>query len=152
MRDTVLAGTFAGIAGGLFYQVFVWVLLLSGIAQTTPFRLGAYVLVRPGVNLSSLPAQGLGAAQHFALASLFGIIIVYLLRLVGTDFLAVKGLVYGGIIYFLIYGVLAKAVIPVHILQPDLTTSIVHLFGNLFFGLTTTYIAGYLVRAAGARS
>jgi len=146
MRDTAVKGLIAGIAGGLFFQVFVWIFYLMGIAASTPFRLGAYILIRPGLDIGSLPAQGLGAVQHFALSALLGVITVYILRLMGPDFSGVKGLVFGGLIYFLVYGVLAKAVIPVQILQPNLATSIVYLFGNLFFGLTTTSVAGYLVR------
>lgn len=145
MRDSVVKGVFAGVAGGMFYQIFVWIFNMMGIAATTPFQLGAYVLVKPGLDISSLPAQGLGAVQHFALASLLGVIILYLLRFIGTDFLGIKGLFYGGTVYFLIYGLLAKTVIPVNILQPDLATSVVYLFGNLFFGLTATYVAGYLI-------
>lgn len=67
MRDSMVAGVLAGIAGGLFYQIFVWISYLMGIAKITPFQLSAYVLIKPGLGISSLPAQGLGMALHFAL-------------------------------------------------------------------------------------
>jgi len=146
MRDSALTGIIAGVIGGIAYQSFMYVFYLVGISETTPFHLGAYILLRPGLDISAVPAQALGMVQHLANSSLLGLIAVYLLRYMGTDYLWLKGLAFGGVIYFLIYGVIAKAVIPVHILQPNLSTSTAYMFGNLLFGLLTTFAVAYQLK------
>jgi len=113
MRDSAIKGLFSGIAGGIAYQVFVWVFYLWNIANITPFQLGAYILIPPGSDITTLSAQGLGMIQHFANSSLLGLIAVFLLRLFGNDYIWIKGVSYGAVLYFLIYGVIAKAIIPV---------------------------------------
>lgn len=136
-KDTFVIGVIAGIVGGTVYQGFVWVFYLIGIAKITPYHLGAYILIKPGSDITSISSQLLGMVQHYALSVLFAVIALYLLRIMGTDYAWLKGLFWGAIIYFLVYGLLAKAVIPVGILQPDLVTSTIFMFGNVIFGVVT---------------
>lgn len=146
MRDSIVTGTVAGLFGAVTFQAFIWIFYLTGVAKTTPFHLGAYISLKPGYNVSAVPAQALGAANHLVLGTLLGLVAVILLHKVGTDHPWLKGLTFGGTIHFLIYGVLAKTVIPVQILQPDLATSTVFLFGNLIFGLITILIAAHYLQ------
>ncbi|MBS4025893.1 MAG: hypothetical protein KGZ96_09495 [Clostridia bacterium] len=142
-KDTTVFGVLAGVLGGTAYQGFVWIFYLIRIAKITPYQIGAYVLIKPGLDITSFSAQLLGMVQHYANSALLAIIALYLLRLMGTDYAWLKGLSFGGVIYFLLYGVIAKAVVPVGILQPDLSTSAVFMFGNLIFGLVTVLTLVY---------
>lgn len=146
MRDSAVKGILSGVAGGIAYQVFVWVFYLLGIADITPFQVGAYILIKPGLDITTLSAQALGMVQHFANSCILGLIAVLVIRWLGSDYLWIKGVSYGAVIYFLLYGVIARTIIPVRVLQPNLSTSAVFLFGNLAFGVTTTLVAGYLLR------
>lgn len=76
--------------------------------------------------------------QHYALSTIIAVIAFYCLQKIGTDYLLFKGFVFGLAVYFLVYGWLAKTVIPVEVLQPDLATSVVYLLGNLIYGITMT--------------
>lgn len=147
MRDSIFAGVVAGIVGGTLDQAIVWALSLLGIAKVTPLQLGAYVVTRPGTDITALPAQALGAVPHYALSFLFGVIGVLMLRRFGTDHLGIKGLTYGAVVYFLAYSLVGRATFPVPLLQPDPATSVAFLFGNLAFGLATVFTAGYFLEA-----
>lgn len=81
--------------------------------------------------------------QHFANCALVALIGIYFIRLVGNDYLWIKGIAYGAVIYYIIYGGIAKFVIPANILQPDLITSTIFMIGNLIFGLTSTLTSNY---------
>ncbi len=136
-KDSIVLSVLAGILGGTAYQVFVWIFYLMGIAKITPYQLGAYVLIKPGLDITLLSSQLLGMVQHYAISTLIAFIALQFLRFIGTDNAYLKGLSAGAIIYFLVYGLLAKAVVPVSILQPDFATSTIFMFGNLIFGLVT---------------
>jgi len=58
----------------------------------------------------------------------------------GFDYFKIKGLTFGGIIYFILYGVIGRFIIPVSLLQPDLTTSTIFMLGNLLYGLTVATV------------
>lgn len=136
--DTAVVGVLAGVLGGTTHQLFMWVFYLMKIAKITPFQLGAYVAIKPGLDITSIPAQLLGMLQHYALSTIIAVIAFYCLQKIGTDYLLFKGFVFGLAVYFLVYGWLAKTVIPVEVLQPDLATSVVYLLGNLIYGITMT--------------
>lgn len=136
--DTATLGVLAGVVGGTVHQALVWLFYLMGIAKITPYQLGAYVVIKPGLDITSFSAQLLGMLQHYALSTIVAIIMLYCLQQIGTDFLLLKGFLFGLALYFLIYGWLAKTVIPVDVLQPDFATSVVYLFGNLIFGIVAT--------------
>ncbi len=138
-RDTAVLGIVAGILGGTVYQVFIWMFYLMGFAKITPFQLGAYISVKPGSDITLLSAQLLGMVQHYSLSILVAVIALYLLRQIGIDHAWLKGLALGAIINLFIYGLTAKAVIPVSVLQPDLATSTIYMFAHLIFGLVIVF-------------
>ena len=144
--DTAVLGVITALVGGTAYQVFVWFFYLLGIAKITPFQIGAYIFIRPGLDFTSLPAQLLGMVQHYSLSTILAFITSYCLQKIGTDYLLLKGLLLGITIYFLFFGVLAKFVVPVEILQPDFATSVVYLFGNLVFGIAASQVLSRLAK------
>jgi len=135
--DTAVVGVLAGIVGGTAHQLFMWVFYLMGTAKITAFQLGAYVAIKPGLDITSIPAQLLGMLQHYALSTILAVFAFYCLQKIGTDYLLLKGLLFGVAVHFIVYGWLAKTAIPVDILQPDFATSVVFLFSHLVFGVAS---------------
>jgi len=140
MKDIFIRSSIAGCLGGLIYQVFVWIFYLLNIAKITPFQIGAYMLVKPGSDFTMLLNQLLGSVQHFTNCIILAFIAAAIAELIGLDHFILKGVAYGGILYFLIYGVIGRYIIPVSLLQPDLATSTTFLAGNLLYGLTVVSV------------
>jgi hypothetical protein len=146
MRDSAVTGIISGIIAGLTFQVFVWTFYVLGIADTTPSLLGTYVAVNPGAEVTSFYAQTIGIVIHLTLSTFLGVIAVYMIHLMGNDYLWVKGIAFGAMAYLFIYGAIAKLIVPVQILQPNLATSGVFLIGHLIFGIITVNIAGHYLK------
>lgn len=146
MRDSAVTGLISGIVGGIVHQVFIWTFYSLGIADVTPSLLGAYIAVKPGADITSLSAQTIGMVVHLTTSISLGVIAVYLIRLMGDDYLWVKGVAYGAVIYLLLWGAIAKLVVPVQVLQPNLATSGVFLVSHLIFGMITISLAGYYLK------
>ena len=140
MNDKVSIAIRSGLLGGLAYQVFGWVFKQAGLAKITPFEVGAYTLLKPGSDIFSIQAQALGSVQHFANSVLIATMILYIIKLMDSNYTALNGVFAGIIIYFLLYGVIAKLVVPVDILQPDYSTSVVFLFGNIVYGIVANVV------------
>lgn len=140
MKNIFIRSSIAGCLGGLIYQVFVWIFYLLDIAKITPFQIGAYMLVKPGSDFTMPLNQLLGSVQHFSNSIILAFIPAAIADYIGLDHFIFKGVVYGGIIYFLIYGVIGRYIIPVSLLQPDLATSATFLAGNLLYSLTVTSV------------
>lgn len=143
-KDTAITAIISGGIAGLVYQGFVWLFYIFGVAKINPFQIGAYVMVQPGVDITSIPAQALGFVQHTVHSIFLAAIAIYVLRLIGLDHWFLKGLAFGGLLYFFLYGIASRFVIPPSIYQPDVATSTVFLFGNLIFGLVSVYIINQL--------
>ncbi len=73
-------------------------------------------------------------------------IAVYLIRSMGDDYLWVKGVALGAGVYIFLYGFIAKLVVPVQVLQPNLATSGVFLVGHIIFGMITFFLAGHFLK------
>ncbi len=140
MKDIVIRSSIAGCLGGLIYQIFVWVFYLFGIAKITPYQVGAYMLVQPASDHTMLFNQLLGSVQHFSNSIFFAFIAASISKLIGLDYFILKGLAFGAILYFILYGVIGRFIMPVSLLQPDVGTSVIFLIGNLLYGLTVATV------------
>ncbi|NLM21018.1 MAG: hypothetical protein GX207_04635 [Peptococcaceae bacterium] len=144
MKDIFIRSLIAGCLGGLIYQMFVWVFYLFDLAKITPFQIGAYMLVKPGSDFTMIFNQLLGSVQHFSNSILIAFVIAAIAERIGLDHFILKGTALGGILYFIIYGVVGRYIIPVSLLQPDLVTSTIFLAGNLLYGLTVVSVLATL--------
>lgn len=145
MRDSGVIGLISGIAGGIIFQLFIWIFYLFGFAGVTPSQIGTYLFAHT-TQITTLSAQIIGMTAHLTNSALLGVIAVYILRLMGTDYLWVKGVAYGSAIHLLVYGAILKIFIPVKVLQPNLTTSLVFLISHILFGIVTAAVAGHYLR------
>ncbi|MEW6182396.1 MAG: hypothetical protein AB1500_04360 [Bacillota bacterium] len=140
MQDTIYTGAIAGISGGLVKLTVGLSLYVIGVAETTILHQAAFAFLPEGAAINSAPALVIGLVVHSVLAALLGVIGVYILRL--------TGLLYGGLLWVVVYGDLAAHLVPLRLLRPDLATVVTMLFNHLAFGLTTFYAAGRLRAAA----
>jgi len=113
MKDIVIRASIAGCLGGLIYQTFVWIFYLLGFAKITPLHVSAYMLIKPGADITTFSTQLLGTVQHFSNSILLALIVAYIFELIGFDFFIIKGIAFGGIIYFILYGVIGRFIIPI---------------------------------------
>lgn len=146
MHDSAVTGFISGIVAGLVFHVFIWIFYFLGIADTTLSLLGAYIAVSPGTAITTLPAQTIGMVVHLTISTFHGVVAVYLIRLLGDDYLWVKGAAFGAVLYLFFYIGIAKFIVPVQILQPNLATSTVFLVGHIIFGMITVLLAGHLLK------
>ncbi|RPF42829.1 hypothetical protein EDD75_1941 [Thermodesulfitimonas autotrophica] len=144
MRDTVYTGVVAGTAGGLSKLAVNLLLYWAGAAKTTSLHFAAAALLPPNVPLNTLPALLVGFAVDWLTAVLGGLAGVYFLRATGWDFLYLKGIVFGGLLWLVGYGFLAQMVVPERLLRPDVGTSATLLVGHLVFGLVLFTVAARL--------
>lgn len=142
MQDMVYSGTIAGTLGALVKLAVNLLLCVASIAKTTTLHLSAAALLPKGVALNTAGSLMTGVAVCWLVSALSGIIGVYILRLTGRDFLWLKGIIYGGLIWVVGYGYLATLVVPERLLRPDLATSVAMLTAHLAFGLTALFVAG----------
>ncbi|MEW6173449.1 MAG: hypothetical protein AB1510_10350 [Bacillota bacterium] len=142
MQDTVYSGTIAGTIGGLVKLAINLVLYVLGVAKTTSLHMAAAALLPRGVALNLPSSLMVGLAVDWLVAVALGIIGVYIVRLTGRDFLWLKGVVYGGLIWVVGCGYLATAVVPAWLLRPDPATSVSVLAAHLAYGLTALFVAG----------
>lgn len=143
-----MAGTFAGILGDLVKLAVNLVLYIIGVAGTTSLHIAAAALL-PARVAQGPPFLMLGLVVEMLVAAGLGILGAYLVRATGRDFLWLKGIVYGGIIWVIGYGLLAPLLAPRWLVLPNLATSMAMLAAHLAYGLTTLFIVGrYALRAA----
>lgn len=149
VQDTVASGTVAGTLGGLVKLAINLVLYVIGVAKTTTLHASAAALLPPGAPLGLPSSLMVGLVVDWLIGVGLGILGAYILRLTGRDFLWLKGIVYGGLIWVLGYGFLATLVVPKWLIRPDLATSASMLAAHLAYGLTTLFVAGrYNIRIA----
>jgi len=65
MKDIAIRASVAGFLGGLIYQTFVWIFNIVGIAKITPFQVGAYMLIKPGSDITTLSPNYLVQSSIF---------------------------------------------------------------------------------------
>lgn len=76
----------------------------------------------------------MGYISDFAVASLLGILLVYIMKITGKDYPISKGFLYGVMIHIVVYG-LAKTlnITSVELLNP--LSNFIVLFPNIIFGI-----------------
>ena len=77
--DTAVLGVITALVGGTAYQVFVWFFYLLGIAKITPFQIGAYIFIRPGLTSLHCPPNCY-MVQHYSLSTILAFITSYCLQ------------------------------------------------------------------------
>ncbi len=94
MKDRIAFGSLAGSIGGAVGLVFSYVLFLLGITPMASVHLAATLVTQDVLNLTT---GGFICAviTHFAVASLFGVLLLHFLIFFGKDFWVLKAISLG---------------------------------------------------------
>ncbi|MDQ7791553.1 MAG: hypothetical protein C4575_09020 [Desulforudis sp.] len=141
MQDTIFVGFVVGLIGGLAKMATDIAFFIPGIAKTTSAHLGAQALLPEGTPLT-LPALALGAGVDLTIAIALGIIATYIIANTGRDYLFLKGIIFGAMVYVFGYGLVALAVLPVAVLRPDFASSATFLLSHMVLGAVIFLVAG----------
>ncbi len=98
------------------------------------FAASMFIRVNNPAVIGSLPFKIIGFLAGMAVAVLLGIAFIYLIDLSGFRFVKSKGVLYGFIIWFLIYGGIKTALHISYIQDYNAEHTMVQLFLHLLFG------------------
>ncbi|MBU4532531.1 MAG: hypothetical protein KJ650_02660 [Firmicutes bacterium] len=140
-QDTVFVGFLGGLIGGLAKLAADVAFFILGIAKTTEAHLAAQAFLPTGTAIT-LSALALGVAVDLGIAVALGIVAAYIIAFTGRDYLLLKGLIFGALLYVFGYGLVAQAFLPTVVLRPDLATSAVFLLTHLVLGAVTFLVIG----------
>lgn len=138
IKDKITLGAAAGILANLITSIIDIVLYKLNINKFIHFHIAAsaYFPVR---DVNTLPALIIGGISDFTVAAVFGVIIVYILFLTGTDYFYVKGLMVSLLYWLLLYGMILRLNIA-RIDPTDPGTNLVHLATHIILGLLISWI------------
>jgi hypothetical protein len=143
IKDRVLLGTIAGIAGGMVKTAVDEVSYKKKLSQRSFRETAAGVWVKKTSDASSAQGQVLGGMLDTGLSIGGGIGIVYLLTQTGRDKLVTKGLIsgigLGSVVSFLI------GALPQNKIKPtDVTSNLSYMISHAAYGLIATAVAAQL--------
>lgn len=144
-RDWLVKGFLAGLVAGLAMNAFSLTSYSLGITELRYLDWAALIIY--GQYAQNLIEMIFALFAHIIFVGTLGIIFAYLITRIGSLNLLFKGLVYGAITWFLLYGVSSvfnlKGVIPLRI---DTVAS--DLVGASIYGLVLAYTLGWLEEKA----
>ncbi|PKM83005.1 MAG: hypothetical protein CVU89_02440 [Firmicutes bacterium HGW-Firmicutes-14] len=108
MKDNFLRGTAAGFTGAVVMSVFDFILnLIPGINIELIF--GISKLFVPRSMTGTLAGSTVGLISHLVCGILVGLVMLVILEIAGYDYLLAKGAIMGLASWFLLCGILGKA-------------------------------------------
>jgi hypothetical protein len=143
IKDRVLLGTIAGLAGNLVKTAIDEISLRMKVSQRSFRVTAAGVWLPTAQEADSLRVQVLGGILDSGMAILGGVGTVQLLTTTGKDQLMVKGIVsgvaLGSMITAMMSGLIRNKVQP-----KDAASNLSYMLSHAAYGLVTTYVAAKL--------
>ncbi|MBM7623360.1 hypothetical protein [Sporohalobacter salinus] len=123
----------SGVLCNLPKIILMGIFKYTGLIKYSFAQMSAGVFIREDA-LSNPFSLAIGVVSDFAVASLLGILLVYIMRITGKDYPISKGVLYGIMIHIVVYGV-AKTlnITSVELLNP--LANFIVLFPNIIFGI-----------------
>lgn len=96
LKDYIVFGSMAGAIGGAVGLIFSYIMFLLGFTPLSSIHLAATLVT---IDVLNLTTGGIifSLVTHFAVASQFGILLLYILKSSGKDFWIFKGISIGAI-------------------------------------------------------
>lgn len=147
MQDRTISGGIAGCVGSLFCSFYeVAAERLLGINHSFLDYTATLVSyhVQPGLGGFTV-----GFLAQMAVGIIFGVVFTYLLALISSDYLLIKGLGYGFALWLMLSGFGVVYNLPLLRYNPPAAT-LFDLSDSLLYGLVTAYVVRMLRRHAHA--
>jgi hypothetical protein len=147
IKDRILLGTMAGLAGDIFKTVIDEISHRKKLSQRSFRETAAGVWVKKSSEAKSIEGQVLGGLLDFGMSIAGGIGTVYLLTETGRDHLITKGIIsgigLGSFINFLIGSLPQNKIKPT-----DATSNLSYMVSHATYGLVTTAMVAKLGHAS----
>ena len=142
-KDAILVGTIAGLATNLLKNSLAWIWCRLHLLDYFTSDFAASLFIKPNA-IQTLSGQIIGLAADFIVSAILGISFVYLIKYSGQRFLLIKGLVYGAVVWLLLYGgVRSLPMVRLHDYNP--LHIVIALINHLIFGLILSFIIKLLL-------
>lgn len=140
IKDEIALGALAGFLATIPQFIFNLISVYFSYSKFYSFQFSGSIFLRPSLTLTPLGIV-IGTFMWVSMATVLGIIIVYLLKYTGKDYWWLKGiLVSVSLMFTIIYGFLQSFGIT-KIVPNDIPTNLTHLIGNIIFGAFAGYFA-----------
>ena len=149
LKDKLVLGALAGVTADITQDIIQFGLEKLNLIKYNLDSFACSMFIR--VNNTSIITEHLGiiigklsGAAH---SVILGIIFVYLIKLSGIRFILSKGLLYGFILWFIIFGGIRAALHVSYLQDYDPLHTLIFFFVHLLFGLVLGLVVklGYLV-------
>ncbi len=138
MKDTLVTGTLAGIVGAIVLDVVTYLALVIGIKTSTPWDVAALVFLRPQY-LGTISGYIIGIIGSLALGIAAGIMTSMVIKITGSDYAWLKGVIVAEAVGFATLGFFAPLVKIAGFLKNQPVTNIFAMVNLFIFGLVTGY-------------
>ena len=132
-ENKISLGIFSGILANTLANIFSLILYFTGIKEYFLWTLATSIFVSRD-KINNLGAIILGIVADSIIAIWLGILLVYILYIIGTNRGYLKGLIYGGLWWIILYG----GVTGLHISRLEINSidsNLAYLAEHLIFGI-----------------
>lgn len=105
MKDKIVLGSIAGGIGGIIGIIFSYSMYRLGISSISSINVAASLVVLDILNLTPTGVI-FSIITHLTIASLFGILLLYILKFFGKEYWALKGMMFGALFCLLMHSYL----------------------------------------------
>ncbi len=138
--DSVIIGGMAGFIGTIIKEILDFLNVLIGWSKYLYWHLAASVFVQP-TAVNHPGALILGALGDLITGAMFGVILLYTIKLTGKDYLYIKGLAFGWLIWLGVFGLMMNIEI-VRITPTDIGSNLCAFVEHSVFGISAAWFIG----------
>jgi hypothetical protein len=143
LKDKLVIGAVAGFIADVILDLTQLILIKCDLLKYSleHFAASMFIRVNNPVLITGFQGMSIGLLASMALAILLGIAFVYFIDWSGYRFIKCKGVLYGLVVWFIIYGGI-RAGLHISFLQDyNPTHTLIQLFTHLLFG----YMLGLII-------
>ncbi len=149
-QDSIVSGAISGLIGTIAKEIIDFISVAVGFSKETYWHVAASIFVKPAEAATPV-GQALGALADLITGAFFGVLLLYLIKFTGKDYLYIKGLGLGWLIWLAVFGIVINLQV-VRITPTDLGTSLSAFIEHSVFGLTAAWFIGkYATELIGSR-
>ncbi len=139
-QDPIIFGGMAGIVGTVAKEAADFVSVTVGFSKHLYWHVAASIFVQPE-EVTKVGGWILGALADMITGAIFGVILLYFIKLAKKDYLYLKGLGFGWFIWLSLFGFVINLHV-VRITPTDLGSSLSAFIEHSIFGLTAAWFIG----------